>query len=121
MRRWRWMIENGAVQIVQPDLHYNGGMIRATRVARMAAEAGMPVTLHLSGGDAGYVQMLIFSSFTPNLGAFQEYKGGLERSGGWYEPNLRMKDGAINVPESPGLGITEPEELLKGAKRIAGV
>ena len=38
-RRFRWMIANRGVDIVQPDLHYYGGMIRSTRVARMATLA----------------------------------------------------------------------------------
>ncbi len=50
MRRFQWMIANGAVDVVQPDLHYFGGYLRATRVARMAAAAGIPCTLHMSGG-----------------------------------------------------------------------
>ncbi|MGH9855303.1 MAG: mandelate racemase/muconate lactonizing enzyme family protein, partial [Blastocatellia bacterium] len=32
--RFRWMIANRGVDIVQPDLHYYGGMIRSVRVAR---------------------------------------------------------------------------------------
>ncbi|NWG14786.1 MAG: mandelate racemase/muconate lactonizing enzyme family protein [Acidobacteria bacterium] len=34
--RFRWMIANRGVDIVQPDLHYYGGMVRSIRVARMA-------------------------------------------------------------------------------------
>ena len=34
-RRFRWMIANGGLNIAQPDLHYYGGLIRSTRVARM--------------------------------------------------------------------------------------
>ena len=48
--RFRWMIANRGVDIVQPDLHYYGGMIRSVRVARMAALAKMPTTVHISGG-----------------------------------------------------------------------
>jgi L-alanine-DL-glutamate epimerase-like enolase superfamily enzyme len=116
LRRFRWMIDNGAVQVVQPDLHYNGGYIRATRVARMAARAGMSVIPHMSGDGVGYVDVLHFASFTPNMGDFQEYKGGLERTGAWYSPRLRLKDGAINVPTGPGFGIVE--DILRHAKPV---
>jgi L-alanine-DL-glutamate epimerase-like enolase superfamily enzyme len=77
-RRFRWMIAHRAVDIVQPDLHYYGGSIRSTRVARMAAVADMPTTVHISG-DFGFVYMLIFASFTPDIGRYQEYKRGMER------------------------------------------
>jgi L-alanine-DL-glutamate epimerase-like enolase superfamily enzyme len=118
LRRFRWMVHNNAVQIVQPDLHYNGGFIRAIRVARMAAQAGMTVIPHMSGDGVGYVDVLHFASCTPNIGDFHEYKGGLERTGHWYDPPLRLKNGAINVPTAPGLGITNVADILRNAKQV---
>src|ERR1035438_8738744 len=38
---FQWMIENKVMDVVQPDLNYNGGFIRAARVARMARKANM--------------------------------------------------------------------------------
>lgn len=118
LRRFRWMVRNNAVQVVQPDLHYNGGYIRATRVARMAAEAGMTVMPHMSGSGVGYVDVLHFASCTPNIGGFQEYKGSLSRTGQWYDPPLRLKDGAINVPVGPGLGLRSDLEIIREAKKV---
>jgi len=118
LRRFRWMVHTNAVQVVQPDLHYNGGFIRAIRVARMAAEAGMSVIPHMSGGGVGYVDVLHFASCTPNIGVFHEYKGGLAKTGPWYDPPLRLKDGAINVPTGPGLGITNDADILRDAKPV---
>jgi len=117
-RRFRWMIQNNVVQVVQPDLHYYGGYIRATRVARMAETAGIPITLHISGGGVGYVDMLHFASCTPNIGKFQEYKGGVAESATWYDPPLRIKECAINVPAGPGLGTAIDPEILRKAKRV---
>ena len=118
LRRFRWMIHNNGLDIVQPDLHYNGGFIRAIRVARMAAEAGMTVVPHMSGAGVGYVDVLHFASCTPNIGAFHEYKGGLAKTGPWYDPPLRLKNGAINVPTGPGLGITDDADILRDAKPV---
>jgi L-alanine-DL-glutamate epimerase-like enolase superfamily enzyme len=117
-RRFRWMIQNNAVQVVQPDLHYYGGHIRATRVARMAAEAGMTVIPHMSGAGVGYVDVLQFTSYTPNIGDFHEYKGTIVQTGPWYDPPLRLKNGAVNVPTGPGLGIADISGLLKNAKPV---
>ncbi len=118
LRRFRWMIENGAVQVVQPDLHYFGGFIRATRVARMAAVAGYTIVPHMSGEGVGYVDLLHFCSAAPNIGPFHEYKGGIERTGQWYDPPLKFKDAAITVPKGPGSGIQLEPSLLARAKRI---
>jgi L-alanine-DL-glutamate epimerase-like enolase superfamily enzyme len=116
-RRFRWMIDNRGVDIVQPDLHYYGGLIRSTRVARMAAVAGMPTTVHISGGF-GFVYMLHFASCTPDIGAYQEYKHGVERYADWFNPPLRVRNGAMTVPTGPGVGIVDISGLLKGAQHV---
>jgi Enolase C-terminal domain-like len=41
---WRRMIETRAVDIVQPDVMYMGGLTRTLWVVSMAAEAGLPCT-----------------------------------------------------------------------------
>jgi len=116
-RRFRWMIHNRGVDIVQPDLHYYGGLISSTRVARMAAVAGMPTTVHISGGF-GFVYMLHFASCTPDIGAYQEYKRGVERYADWFSPPLRVRNGAMTVPTGPGVGIVDIGGLLKGARHV---
>jgi L-alanine-DL-glutamate epimerase-like enolase superfamily enzyme len=117
LRRFRWMILNNAVQVVQPDLHYNGGMIRTIRVARMAAVAGKPITLHISDGLC-YLQMLHFAAITPNIGRFQEFKTGIETTGAYFDPPLRASDGKVNVPTRPGWGIADLSELMNHARLI---
>ena len=63
---------------MQPDLHYGGGLIRATKVAWMAAAAGLKVVPHMSGGGLGYLDLVQFASFTPNSGEFMEFKGNTD-------------------------------------------
>jgi L-alanine-DL-glutamate epimerase-like enolase superfamily enzyme len=110
------MIHNRGVDIVQPDLHYHGGMIRSIRVARMAELAGMPTTVHISGGF-GFVYMLHFASRTREIGAYQEYKLGIEKYRDWFDPPLQVRNGMLNVPTGPGVGIRELREILKKAVR----
>ena len=116
-RRFRWAIYNRGLDIVQPDLQYYGGLIRSTRVARMATLARMPTTVHISGGF-GFVYMLHFASFTPEIGKYQEYKKGTERYSNWFDPPLEIRDGSITVPKGPGVGIKDIGVLLKGAKPV---
>lgn len=115
--RFRWAIANRGLDVVQPDLHYYGGFIRSTRVARMAALAGMPTTVHISGGF-GFVYMLHFASYWPHIGPYQEYKLGVERYGHWFDPPLKVINGAITLPQGPGVGIADPKEVLKGAEVV---
>jgi L-alanine-DL-glutamate epimerase-like enolase superfamily enzyme len=115
--RFRWMIAHRGVDIVQPDLHYYGGMIRSVRVARMAALAKMPTTVHISGGF-GFVYMLHFASCVPDVGRYQEYKLGLGDYGSWLDPPITVKDGKMTVPTGPGVGIKDLRALLSGAMEV---
>ncbi|UCD49672.1 MAG: mandelate racemase/muconate lactonizing enzyme family protein [Phycisphaerales bacterium] len=116
-RRFRWTIANRGVDIVQPDLQYYGGLIRSTRVARMAELAGMPTTVHISGGF-GFIYMLHFASYTPAIGLYQEYKRNIERYRDWFDPPLEMGDGVLIVPRGPGVGIANVSDVLKGAELV---
>ena len=116
-RRFRWMIANRGVDIVQPDLHYYGGMIRSARVASMAELAGMPTTVHISGGF-GFVYMLHFASRTPSIGRYQEYKRNIERYRDWFDPPLRIAGGRLSVPSGPGVGIADVAAVIRGAREV---
>jgi len=86
-------------------------------VAHMAALARMPTTAHISGGF-GFVYMLHFASYTPDVGPYQEYKRGIEKYSNWFAPPLEIKNGAITVPQGPGVGIKDIRDLLKDAKLV---
>ena len=116
--RFRWMIANRGVDIVQPDLHYYGGMVRSLRVARMADVAGMSTTVHISGGF-GFVYMLHFASVLRDPGLYQEYKMGFEEYGKWFDPPISVKDGKMSVPTGAGVGIADLKGLLADAKPVA--
>lgn len=116
--RFEEMIRTGVVDIVQPDVNYNGGLIRAIKVARMAAARKMPITPHSPKSDANEAYMLHFVSCTPNAGPFQEFNGAPAKKETWYGPAMEVKDGALTVPEGPGLGIGYDEAVLKKAEVV---
>ena len=103
LRRFAWIIENDAAQVLQPDLQYTGGFIQCIKIARMAAAAGKPVTPHVSGGFAAY-NMLLFCSIIPNAGHYHEYKHfkGVQDC---VDGNINPVNGKILVPNGPGLGL----------------
>jgi L-alanine-DL-glutamate epimerase-like enolase superfamily enzyme len=116
--RFRWMIKNRVVDVVQPDLHYNGGFVRTTRVARMAAAAGMPITPHGPKVGAECAWLIHFASAMPNMGKFQEYNAAPRKTETWYEPSFEVRNGAIKVPPGPGLGITFDPAMLSKAEPV---
>jgi L-alanine-DL-glutamate epimerase-like enolase superfamily enzyme len=103
---FRWLIANDAVQIVQPDNYYFGGMIRSMKVARMAEAFGKSCTPHMSGGGLGFLYMMHFVSALPNAMPHHEFKG--LKTGVQFECKtspLKVVDGKIRVPTGPGLGV----------------
>jgi len=103
---FRWLIANDAVQIVQPDNYYFGGMIRSLKVARMAEACGKSCTPHMSGGGLGFLYMMHFVSVLPNAMPHHEFKGlGTSVQFECKTSPLKVVDGKIRVPTGPGLGV----------------
>jgi L-alanine-DL-glutamate epimerase-like enolase superfamily enzyme len=120
LRRFRWMIENRCVDVVQPDLLYFGGLCRAVKVARMAEAAGMECTAHLSGGDLGYLYVAHFASAVPNAGPHQEFKDQDETLPvSCATSTLKCAKGMLQVPSGPGLGVTIDPAFIKESRIVS--
>jgi L-alanine-DL-glutamate epimerase-like enolase superfamily enzyme len=115
MRNFRWLIGNRALDIVQPDIFYFGGMIRSMKVAQMADVFGMPCTPHISGSGLGYLYMMHFVAAIPNPGPFHEFKGfNKEIPLECKTSKLDSNAGIIAVPSGPGSGIEiDPDFIAK--------
>lgn len=118
LHRWRWMIAHRGVDIVQPDLHYGGGLIRGTQVARMAAAAGMTVVPHMSGGGLGYLDVVQFASFTPNIGPYMEFKGNTDLPVSCDSSSLKCEAGVVVCPNGPGFGVTIDPAFVAQAEPV---
>ena len=116
---FQWMIRNHVMSVVQPDLNYNGGFIRAARVARMAREANLWICPHNTQTGAASVNILQFAATTPNIGPYMEYVWRAPQpKESWYSPSFEIRNGVIPVPTGPGLGLEIDPEFLKRAKVV---
>jgi L-alanine-DL-glutamate epimerase-like enolase superfamily enzyme len=115
MRNFRWLIGNHALDVVQPDIFYFGGMVRAMKVARMAEYSGKPCTPHISNSGLGYLYMMHFVSAVPNAGPFHEFKGfNREIPLECPTSTLTTENGMVTVPTGPGLGVEiDPDYIDK--------
>ena len=114
MHNFRWLIGNEALQVVQPDIFYFGGMIRSMRVARMAETKGMDCVPHISGSGLGYLYMMHFVSAVPNAGPYHEFKGfNNELPLQCPTSDLKSRDGSVKVPTGPGMGVIIDPEFIK--------
>ena len=120
--RFEWQISNGALQIIQPDLIYYGGLVRSIRVARMASVKGLQCVPHISGQGLGQLIVSHFAAVIPNTTDYQEYKGDqdevpyvLSAEGGRYA----ARNGQLSLPSGAGLGVTFDPDWIGGLQRIA--
>ena len=113
---WRQMVAMPAVDIVQPDVCYLGGVTRSLEVARMAADAGLACVPHSANHSLVTVFALHLMGAIPN--ARPEVEFSIEPQHwvqGLFEPALRVTDGCVLIPEGPGWGVSISESWLAGA------
>ena len=120
--QFEWMLRNGVMQIVQPDMNYNGGLIRAKRVARMAEKLGKTIVPHNTQTGATSVNILQFASCTKNATPYMEYPWRApQQPATWYTPDFKIVNGKIRVPDTAGMGIEFDPDYLKGATVVAKI
>jgi L-alanine-DL-glutamate epimerase-like enolase superfamily enzyme len=113
---FQWMIDNHVMSVVQPDLNYNGGFIRAARVARMARKANLWICPHNTQTGAASVNILNFAATTSNIGPFMEYVWRApQKPESWYTPNFEIRKGVIPLPSGPGLGLEFDADFVRKA------
>jgi L-alanine-DL-glutamate epimerase-like enolase superfamily enzyme len=107
---WARMISMRAVDIVQPDVMYMGGMVRTLQVAAMAAAAGLRCTPHSANLSLVTLCTMHLLGAIPNAGRYLE----LSIEGSDYYPwqqelflgdPYAVKDGGVTIPSDPGWGV----------------
>lgn len=117
---WRRILEMHAVDVIQPDVCYLGGLTRTLRVAKMGADAGFSCTphsanlsmvtlftMHLLGAIENAGKYLEFSIEGPDYYPWQE---GLFRNSPY-----RIVGGKARIPDAPGWGVEINEKWLEKA------
>ncbi len=118
---WKHMIELRAVDVIQPDVCYLGGLTRTLRVAAMGAAAGLPCTPHSANLSMVTLFTMHLLGAIPNAGKYLElsieeadyypWQYGLFRNAPY-----DVTDGHVTIPGEPGWGIEiEPRWLEKAA------
>ncbi len=124
LETWREMVGMHAVDVVQPDVCYVGGLTRALRVAELARQAGLACTAHSANLTLVTVFTLHFMGALENAGPYVEYS--IEPTSyypwqqGLFTPALTVQDGCVEIPAGPGWGVEiEPDWLARAEHRIS--
>lgn len=117
---WKTIIGTRAVDVVQPDILYLGGICRTLQVAQMAAEAGLPCTPHSANHGLVTLSTMHLLRAIPNAGKYLEYSVEGPYSQQWadmlfLEPPYDVVDGQVEVTDAPGWGATVNPAFLESA------
>jgi len=116
----RDFLVRNAIDVVQPDVCRSGGISESKRIADLADVFGIPCAPHVSIGSAIHLAATLqLAASLPNLWIMEYGMWFTEQGIGEnplgnpiIEEPLEIKDGYLEVPNKPGLGITIDEEAL---------
>jgi len=127
LQQWKRVIAMRAVDIIQPDVLYLGGMTRSMEVARMGHAAGLPCTPHAANLSLVTMFTMHLLRAVPNPGLYLEFS----IEGDDYYPWQRelflndpftITNGQATVTDAPGWGVEiNPEWLAKSAYKCSEV
>jgi len=117
---WRRMAAMGAVNVLQPDILYLGGIHRTLEVADLAAKHGLPCTPHSANLSLVTVFTLHLMGAIKSAGPYVEFAIEGEEYYPWqtglFEPALVARDGKVQIPEGPGWGVEISQDWLETAE-----
>ncbi len=117
--KWKWLLENCALDIAQPDLSANGGLLRSLRVAQFAANLGVSTAPHASGWAMCALPALHFAAALEKSAPFLEWDADLIKAPSWFASALEIQKGAVTLPKGAGWGAVYDEEIWKNAQTLA--
>ena len=119
--RWEFknMLKEGAIDIIQPDVALCGGILETRKIAAMAEAFDVAVAPHAPYGPIALAATLQVDVCTPNV-FIQEQSLGIHYNKGFdlldFVKNkeiFQYKDGFLEIPTKPGLGIEIDEEIVE--------
>ena len=108
------LFEMRAADYVQPDISHAGGIMELKKIAAMAEAYYMPFAPHNPSGPVANAATLQLAAACPNFCILEIMYSDVEWRKDITDENLLYKDGFIEIPDKPGLGIEiNEEECLK--------
>lgn len=111
---FRELIRRGAVDIIQPDVARVGGFTGARRVGALVHAYNLRYAPH-TGFSAGvsHLAALHVAASVPNLMTYEYFFAPNPLRDLFTEPFPAPREGAIDVPQRPGLGLELDERIIK--------
>lgn len=106
---FRDVLERRAASILQPDISHAGGIFEGRLIAGMAESYYAGIAPHCPLGCVALASCLQLDASIPNFLIQEQGSLGV----GYLKQPFAVKDGYIELPELPGLGIELDEEAMR--------
>ena len=106
---FREILEKGAATILQPDLCHAGGITEVRLIAGMAEAYYATIAPHNPLGPISLAAGLQIAASIPNFLCQEQVSLGE----GYIKNPFKVRDGYVDLPMGPGLGIELDEEAMK--------
>jgi L-alanine-DL-glutamate epimerase-like enolase superfamily enzyme len=104
---FRELISRRAVDIVQPDVIWSGGITECRKIAAFAQAYGLPVIPHVFSSAVSTIANMHVIASLPNAGLLEfDQNPNPLRTELFEEPIQPSPDGTVALPDRPGLGVT---------------
>jgi galactonate dehydratase len=107
------LIRRHAVDTIMPDVKHCGGLLELTRIAAMAAEAGIQVAPHNPSGPISTAASVQVCAGMKNVNYLELQYGEVDWRSDAVLPSERFVNGTIEIPDRPGLGVALNEDVLE--------
>lgn len=118
------LFEKKAISICHPDLATSGGLLETKKIGDLAMEHGIAMALHMAGSPVSLFASVHCAAATENFMVLEHHDADTthydDLVDGVPKPFLG-KDGFVQVPDGPGLGITLNDEAIKEGLRRQGL
>ena len=110
---FRELVARRAVDIVQPDVTWTGGITETRKVAALAQAHGLPVVPHVFSSAVATIANMHLIAALPNAGLLEfDQNPNPLRSELFEEPIEVSPEGTVRLPDRPGLGVRLRQETV---------
>ena len=109
------LCRNHAVDVIHPDLATSGGILETKKIGDMAQEYGIPMAMHFAGTPVSCMANVHCAAATENFLVLENHSVDIP----WWNDLVEgankplIQNGYIQVPDTPGLGITLNDEVVQ--------
>jgi L-alanine-DL-glutamate epimerase-like enolase superfamily enzyme len=108
------LLESGGLSVIHPDLLTSGGILETKKIGDAAQDFGVAMAIHMAESPIACMAAAHVAVATENFLALEQHSVDVP----WWDdictglPKPLVRDGFIEVPDRPGLGIDDIDDAV---------